>query len=743
MASAHSPRTLAVLTSGGDAPGMNAALRAVVRTALSKGARVFAVQDGYQGLVNGGDSIRPMDWDSVGGILQQGGTAIGSARCHAFRTVEGRQRAAKHLVEKGIDALVVIGGDGSLTGANIFREQWPALLQSLVDAGDIGPALAERHGKLILVGLVGSIDNDMFGTDATIGADTALHRIVEAIDAIASTAASHHRTFVVEVMGRNCGYLTLMAAVATGANWVLIPENPPDVDEWEEAMVEALSDGQGAGRRHSIVIVAEGAQDRRGNAISAHYVKQAIEERMNADTRITILGHVQRGGSPSAFDRYLATVQGYEAAEVALQASPEDEPVIIGLRNNRLIRSPMMASVEKTHSIAAMIAKHEYDLAMETRGGSFTEYWEALLTILRARPRQPETDHQRLRIAILHAGGPAPGMNTAVRAATRLAINAGYSVLGVRNGFRGLLENDVEPLEWMSVHGWVARGGAELGVSRKEPEGKELTTIAERIEEHGIDALLMIGGDAGYRTVHRLLMHRQQDPRLNVTMVCLPASINNNLPGSEHSVGSDTALNSIVHDVDKIKQSAVASHRAFIVEVMGRRCGYLALMSGLATGAERVYLPEEGITLDGLRRDVRQLTAGFENGKRLGLFIRNEQAEDFYTTDFIARLFDKEGGDLFDVRTSVLGHVQQGGNPTPYDRNIATRFAQRAVQLISDNAGNPAHPAAAVGVLDGQVRFTDMAYFPDLMDAKERRPRQQWWMDLREVLAAMSDPSED
>jgi len=735
------PQTLAVLTSGGDAPGMNAALRAVVRTGLSQGAQVFAVIDGYQGLVDGGQFIRPMGWNSVGGILQQGGTAIGSARCQAFRTKEGRLKAAKNLIDNGIEALVVIGGDGSLTGANVFREQWPELLQELLDAQQITAAQAEHHTHLALVGLVGSIDNDLFGTDVTIGTDTALHRIIDAIDAIASTAASHHRTFVVEVMGRNCGYLALMAGVATGANWVMIPENPPDVEDWEDQMCRTLGEGQQQGRRHSIVIVAEGARDRTGKAISAGHVKDVIEQKMGADTRLTILGHVQRGGAPSAFDRYLSTVQGYEAARAALAAEPGDEPVIIGLKHNRLISSPMMESVNKTRGVAELIAQHEYSQAMETRGGSFTEYWKALMTLLRAHPRTPDPAKKALRIAVLHAGGPAPGMNTAVRAAVRIGIDAGYTMLGVNNGFQGLLDGDLHELDWMSVHGWVSRGGAELGVSRKEPQGDELKVIADQIQAHQLDGLMMIGGLAGYTTVHRLLMHRQYDPRLNIAMVCLPASINNNLPGSEHSVGCDTALNSIVSDVDKIKQSAVASHRAFIVEVMGRKCGYLALMSAMATGAERVYLPEEGITLEGLTKDVKRLIREFNEGKRLGLIIRSEQAEDFYTTDFLARLFDKEGGDLFDVRTSVLGHVQQGGNPTPYDRNSATRFASRAIQYIAEHAEQPARPVAAIGILDGRVQFTDMAYYPDLMDMKNKRPKQQWWMNLQDVLRALGEPS--
>ncbi|MGD9030010.1 MAG: 6-phosphofructokinase, partial [Anaerolineae bacterium] len=281
----HHVRRLAVFTSGGDAPGMNAAVRAVVRTALHHGADVYAIYEGYQGMVDGGEQIRKMTWDAVGGILHQSGTAIGTARCADFRTREGRRRAAKNLLEKGIDGLVVIGGDGSLTGANLFRQEWSDLLAELVESGEISQRVADEHPHLALVGMVGSIDNDMFGTDMTIGADTALHRITEAIDAIASTAASHQRAFVIEPMGRNCGYLALMSAIATGANWVLIPESPPDVDDWEESMCQALSAGRAIGRRHSIVVVSEGARDRHGDPITSQYVKQVLEERLAEDTR--------------------------------------------------------------------------------------------------------------------------------------------------------------------------------------------------------------------------------------------------------------------------------------------------------------------------------------------------------------------------------------------------------------------------------------------------------------------------
>src|SRR5512140_559597 len=306
-------KRIAVLTSGGDAQGMNAAVRAVVRTALDKGAEVYAIYEGYQGLVDGGARIRKMDWDSVGGILQQGGTLIGTARCEDFRAREGRRKAALNLLRLGVDGLVVIGGDGSLTGANLFRQEWPSLVSELVQSGETTSEKAAEHPNLMIAGMVGAIDNDFHGTDMTIGADSALHRITEAVDAISSTAASHQRTFIVKVMGRNCGYLALMSAVATGADWVLIPEAPPDVENWQEVMIDRLKAGTKAGRRDHIIIMAEGARDRNGNYIGSTDVQRVLEEHLGEEVRVTVLGHVQRGGRPSAYDRIMATQVGYEA----------------------------------------------------------------------------------------------------------------------------------------------------------------------------------------------------------------------------------------------------------------------------------------------------------------------------------------------------------------------------------------------------------------------------------------------
>ena len=734
------PIRIGVLTSGGDAQGMNAAVRAVVRTALSHGAEVYAIYEGYQGMVDGGEYIRRMTWDSVGGILQQGGTVIGSARCEAFKTREGRMRAALHLVERGIDRLVIIGGDGSLTGADIFRREWSGLLADLVKQGWISQEVADRHQHLFIVGLVGSIDNDMVGTDMTIGADSALHRIVEAIDAINSTAASHHRTFVVEVMGRHCGYLALMGGLAAGANWVLIPESPPDIDPWEDKMCQVLQAGRNAGRRHSIVVIAEGAQDRHGKPITSNYVKEVLEQKLGQDTRVTVLGHVQRGGAPSAFDRNLGTWLGYAAVQELLNATSDKEPVLIGIRDNRITRTPLMQCVEQTRSVANALKNQDFERALELRGRSFREAFRILRTLVRALPHEAPSNQKSLRLAVLNSGGAAPGMNTAVRAAVRLALDHGWKVLGVQNGFQGLIEGEITEMGWMSVTGWAGRGGAELGTNTYLPSGSDFYAIARCIEENQINALFIIGGWSGYEGAYRLYTERDHYPSFNIPILCLPATIDNNLPGTELSVGADTALNSIIEAVDKIKQSAVASRRCFVVEVMGRYCGYLALMSGLATGAERVYLHENGITLRDLLNDLANLTAGFKGGKRVGLLIRNEKANDVYTTGFITALLEQEGGDLFQVRQAILGHLQQGGNPSPFDRILATRLAARCIEYLAEQYDTTPPIAVFIGLEGGQIRFHSLEDMPRMIDKTYGRPKQQWWMELCPIASVMAQP---
>jgi 6-phosphofructokinase 1 len=334
-------------------------------------------------------------------------------------------------------------------------------------------------------------------------------------------------------------------------------------------------------------------------------------------------------------------------------------------------------------------------------------------------------------------------MNAAVRTVVRLSVDRGHIPLGILRGFRGLINNKIQELGWYSVNGWAPTGGSMLGTSRKVPDHSELYAVARTLEEHKVDALLVIGGYSGYQAASILHRERHNFPSFNIPIFCIPATIDNNLPMAEFSIGADTALNSITDAVDKIKQSAVASNRVFVVEVMGQYCGYLGLMSALATGAERVYMHEEGIRLSDLQEDLERLRESFAAGKRLGLMIRSEMANPRYTTEFLAAIFEEEGGDLFDVRVSVLGHLQQGGNPHPFDRILASRMSAKAVEYLDEQCtGKEANPlAVGIGQVGGDLLMTSLEDVMRMADERLQRPREQWWLRLRPVARMMAHQS--
>lgn len=741
--STHAGLKIGVLTSGGDAQGMNAAVRAVVRTSLEMGATPYAVLEGWQGAVDGGQRIKKMEWSDVSSILNSGGTVIGTARCPDFRERDGRRTACKNLLEHGIDRLVVIGGDGSLTGTNEFRKEWPELVRELLERGEISQEVAQAHPQLLIVGLVGSIDNDLVGSDMTIGADSALTRIVQAIDDISSTAASHQRTFIIEVMGRHCGYLPLMAAVAGGADYVFIPEAPPGPD-WGDDLAEKLRLGRETGRRDSIVIVAEGAIDADGNRITSHNIADAIEQRLGVVPRITILGHVQRGGAPSAYDRWMPTLLGYAAAQEVLTSSHSDEAYILGVRHNRVTRIPLMKAVEATRRIAQHIKDHDFEAAQRARGSSYEEMMR--INQVLAEPPQSLMQAERegaKRVAIMHVGGLAPGMNTAARSAVRIGLDAGLQMLGIQGSFSGLIDNRVSELAWADVEGWAFNGGAELGTRRRVPAVEEFYAIGRAIEKNEIDALLVIGGLNAYVAIHAMVAERDRYPAFNIPMMLVPATIDNNLPGTEHTIGADTALNNAVWALDRIKESAAASRRCFVADAMGRRCGYLALMAGVACGAEKVYLNEIPTDLSDISRDAAYLKDSFAAGRRLFLVVRNEKAHDTYNREFLARVFESEGDGLYDVRHSALGHLQQGGAPSPFDRILATRLVDSAIRELADILDRGTADARYIGMAGAEIVSRPVKKMMDELDIENRRPFDQWWLSLYPIIPVVSMPRGD
>ncbi|XP_060054841.1 ATP-dependent 6-phosphofructokinase, liver type isoform X2 [Erinaceus europaeus] len=667
-------KAIGVLTSGGDAQGMNAAVRAVTRMGIYVGAKVFLIYEGYEGLVEGGDNIKPATWLSVSNIIQLGGTVIGSARCRAFTTREGRLAAALNLIQRGITNLCVIGGDGSLTGANIFRCEWAGLLDELVAAGRLSEEQAQRHAALSVVGMVGSIDNDFCGTDMTIGTDSALHRIMEVIDAITTTAQSHQRTFVLEVMGRHCGYLALVSALASGADWLFIPEAPPE-DGWEDFMCERLGETRSRGSRLNIIIIAEGAVDRHGKPISSRYVKDLVVQRLGFDTRVTVLGHVQRGGTPSAFDRILSSKLGMEAVMALLEATPDTPACVVSLSGNQSVRLPLMECVQVTKEVQKAMDEKRFQEAIQLRGRSFENNWNIYKMLAHQKESREKTN---FRLAILNVGAPAAGMNAAVRSAVRTAISQGHSVCVVQDGFEGLARGQVQEVGWPDVAGWLGRGGSILGTKRTLPKG-HLEPIVDQLRAHSIQALLVIGGFEAYEGVLQLVEARGRYEELCIVMCVIPATISNNVPGTDFSLGCDTAVNAAMESCDRIKQSASGTkRRVFIVETMGGYCGYLATVTGLAVGADAAYVYEDPFTIHDLEANVEHMTEKMKTEIQRGLVLRNEKCHEHYTTDFLYHLYSSEGRGVFDCRTNVLGHLQQGAClPTPLSRPASSGCARK------------------------------------------------------------------
>uniref|UniRef100_A0A8C7NAP3 Phosphofructokinase, platelet n=1 Tax=Oncorhynchus kisutch TaxID=8019 RepID=A0A8C7NAP3_ONCKI len=676
---------------------MNAAVRAVVRMGIYVGAKVYFVHEGYQGMVDGGDNIEEASWESVSSMLQ-GGTVIGSARCKEFRSHEGRLKAAHHLVQRDITNLCVIGGDGSLTGANLFREEWSGLLEELVQQGLIDEKAAQNNSELHIVGMVGSIDNDFCGTDMTIGTDSALHRIIEVVDAIMTTAQSHQRTFVLEVMGRHCGYLALVSALACGADWVLIPEMPPE-DGWEEQMCQKLSESRSRGSRLNIIIVAEGAIDRQGKAITVNNVKDLVVSCLGFDTRVTILGHVQRGGTPSAFDRILASRMGVEAVLALLEASASTPACVVSLCGNQAVRLPLMECVQMTQDVQKAMDEKNFEEAVRLRVISLS-----------------------FNVAVLNVGAPAAGMNAAVRSAVRVGITEGHKMFAVNDGFEGFYKGQVLELRHMII------------------------VILFLPNENEVCAAPL---HQAFECLLQLYEARTSHEDFCIPMCVLPATISNNVPGTDLSIGADTSLNAIVETCDRIKQSASGTkRRVFIIETMGGYCGYLASVGGLAAGADAVYIYEEPFDIRDLQSNVEHLTEKMKTGIQRGLVLRNENSNENFTTDFIYQLYSEEGKGVFDCRKNVLGHMQQGGAPSPFDRNFGTKIAAKAIQWISRKLkesykegrvfANTEDTACLLGMRRRAMVFQPVVQLKDQTDFVHRIPKEQWWLKLRPLMKILA-----
>ncbi|KAF4514246.1 UNVERIFIED_CONTAM: hypothetical protein B566_EDAN019536 [Ephemera danica] len=510
-----------------------------------------------------------------------------------------------------------------------------------------------------------------------------------------------------------CRYLALVAALTSEA-------------DFERA----------AGQRLNIIIVAEGAIDREGHPITSEHVRQVVVDKLKQDTRITVLGHVQRGGSPSAFDRVLGCRMGAEAVMALMEATPDTEACVVTLDGNQAVRLPLMECVERTKAVAKAMADKQWELAVQLRGRSFERNLETYKMLTRLKPPKAAFDEsghgvEGFTLAVMHVGAPACGMNAAVRSFVRNCIYRGDTVYGIHDGMEGLAAGNIQSMEWSDVTGWVGQGGAFLGTKRTLP-GARMPQIASRLAEYKIQSLLIIGGFEAFQAASQLMENRGKYKEFCIPIAIIPATISNNVPGTEFSLGCDTALNEITEICDRIRQSAQGTkRRVFVIETMGGYCGYLATLAGLAGGADAAYIYEEKFAIKDLQQDV------------------NEKANENYTTDFIYRLYTEEGKGLFSARCNILGHMQQGGSPTPFDRNMGTKLAAKAVDWMIDQLKKNVKPdgsvvatsddsAVMIGIVRRQYKFTPLMDLNKDTDFDHRIPKKQWWLKLRPLLRILA-----
>jgi len=504
----------------------------------------------------------------------------------------------------------------------------------------------------------------------------------------------------------------------------------------------------------NIIIVAEGAIDRDGKPITAEDVKKVVVDNLQQDTRITVLGHVQRGGNPSAFDRVLGCRMGAEAVLALMEATPETGPCVVSLDGNQAVRVPLMECVERTKAVAQAMTDKKWELAVQLRGRSFARNLETYKMLTRLKPPKEAFDAQGkgregYRLAVMHIGAPACGMNAAVRSFVRNCIYRGDTVLGIHDGIEGLLAGNIKEMEWGDVTGWVGQGGAFIGTKRTLPEGK-FKDVAARLKEFRVQGLLIIGGFEAYHACGQLADQRSNFPEFCIPLVVIPSTISNNVPGTEFSLGADTGLNEITEICDRIRQSAQGTkRRVFVIETMGGYCGYLATVAGLAGGADAAYIYEEKFTIKDLQNDVYHMASKMAEGVQRGLILRNEKANDNYNTDFIYRLYSEEGKGLFSTRSNVLGHTQQGGSPTPFDRNMGTKMAAKCVEWMIDQLKKNQQPdgsikattpdsACLLGLVRRQYRFTPLKELIGETNFDQRIPKHQWWLKLRPLLRILA-----
>uniref|UniRef100_A0A673HK07 ATP-dependent 6-phosphofructokinase, liver type-like n=1 Tax=Sinocyclocheilus rhinocerous TaxID=307959 RepID=A0A673HK07_9TELE len=518
-----------------------------------------------------------------------------------------------------LTALKLIQYKINTNGCNNNNNLYNCMLKILMNSSRITAETAKQHGHLNIVGLVGSIDNDFCGTDMTIGADSALNRITEIIDAITTTATR---------------------------------SEAHNLQKFSDKQSQILSD---------------------------------------------------------------------------------------------IIKRVILLCLLKTKEVQRAMNEKRFEEAIQLRGRSFENNWNIYKLLAYQKPAASECLHS---IAILNVGAPAAGMNAAMRSAVRVGLATGHRLYIVSDGFEGLANGAVNEVSWNQVAGWTGQGGSLLGTKRTLPSTC-MEKLVENLNKFSIQSLLVVGGFEAYEGILELVEARGRYDELCIPMCIIPATISNNVPGTDFSLGSDTAVNAAMASCDKIKQSATGTkRRVFVVETMGGYCGYLATTTGIAVGADAAYIFEDPFNIHDLKTNVEHLTEKMKKDIQRGLVLRNEKCHVHYTTDFIHKLYSAEGKGVFDCRVNVLGHLQQGGVPTPFDRNYGTKLGVRAVQWLTEKMTdsfrqgrvfvNTPDTACVVGLYKKVLTFSPITELKDQTDFEHRMPKTQWWLNFRLMLKMLA-----
>lgn len=626
---AAAPKRIAVLTSGGDAPGMNAAVRAVVRTAKAYGMEVIGVKRGFSGLLD--EDMVELLPGSVSDIIQRGGTFLYTARCPEMMTKEGQDKAAANCKKHGIEAIVVIGGDGSFRGC-----------QSLADRG------------INVIGIPGTIDLDIACTEYTIGFDTAVNTAMEAIDNIRDTSTSQERCSIIEVMGRHAGYIALWCGIACGAEAVLTTEL---YNYEEQKLIADIQNKRKSGRKHYIIVNAEGIGD-------SDDMAKRIEYATGMPTSATILGYLQRGGSPTCKDRVYASAMGAKAVDIIAQGGRKR---VVAFKNGAFVDYDMDEALSMKKTLDPFLVDM---LSRLTRKG------EGRMLLREGMIKSTGQSQGHKTIGIVTSGADAPGLNAAIRAVVRSAIGYNMKVIGFHRGFNGILEKDYIEMSNSTMSETVQKGGTLL-LAANCPEFKTEAGIKKAVEnltEIGIDALVLIGGEGTMRGGLDLSAQ-------GINVIGIPATIDMDVAFTEYTIGFDTAVNTAMKAIDKVRDTSHSHERCSIIEVAGVKSGYNALWCGIANGAEEIITPE--YFDHDIQRIISEIISKKRLGKRLHLIINSEAVG---RSSSMAKDIDFAAG--LETRATVLGLLQYGGTPSCQDRVYASAMGGKAVEAINSGKRN-------------------------------------------------------